>query len=355
MNELEVARTEVKDLTPAQLGGEIRLLTAQARRMALSFGIQIGYRLKIAHEKVGPHGWADWLKNETDFSAAAASRFEKLYEGYGAEQGSLFGVQNKFPTLEKMSISNALQLLAVPEEEREAVAVELDAEHLSSRELEKALAERDEAITRAKAAEEELNGVEEAHQLALGELEEKIQTMQKDAEAVKKAKAEHEKLLDELSLTQQKLRDTQAEVKELESRPQPVAMQRDEKAIEEAAATAAARATAKAAEEIAALQKKLEKAEKAREKAEKAGSGAGEEIAAAKAEAARAKEELETAKKKLLAADKDVAEVGVYIRQLQLDLNEIQIRIRKIRERDNELAEKLSGAFRGLLAPHMEG
>ena len=164
MNEIEVIPTEVKDMTPAQLGGEIRLLTAQARRMALSFGIQIGYRLHIAHEKVGPHGWAEWLKAETDFSAAAASRFEKLYEGYGAEQGSLFGVENKFPTLEKISISNALQLLAVPEEERETVAVELDAEHLSARELEKALADRDAALARAKAAEEELDGVEEAHQ-----------------------------------------------------------------------------------------------------------------------------------------------------------------------------------------------
>ena len=72
MNELSTV--SVKDMAPEQLGGEIRLLTAQARRMALSYGIQIGYRLKIAHEKVGPHGWAEWLKRETEFSAAAASR-----------------------------------------------------------------------------------------------------------------------------------------------------------------------------------------------------------------------------------------------------------------------------------------
>ena len=40
----------------------------------VSYGIQIGYRLKVAHDKVGPHGWAEWLKRETDFSAAAASQ-----------------------------------------------------------------------------------------------------------------------------------------------------------------------------------------------------------------------------------------------------------------------------------------
>ncbi len=145
MNELTAVHTQVDDLTPEQLGGEIRLLTAQARRMALSYGIQIGYRLRVAHDKVGPHGWAEWLKRETDFSAAAASRFEALYEGYGAEQGGIFGVENKFPTLENISISNALRLLAVPEEEREEVAAQVDAEHISARELERALAERDEA------------------------------------------------------------------------------------------------------------------------------------------------------------------------------------------------------------------
>jgi hypothetical protein len=155
----------IEDMTPAQLGGEIRLLTSQARRMALSYAIQIGYRLKIAHEKVGPHGWAEWLARETEYSAAAASRFQKLYEGYGEDQGSLFGVGNKFPTLEKMSISNALRLLTVPEEEREEVAAELDAEHLSTRELEKALAERDEA---RKALEEAERARDEALRAAEG-------------------------------------------------------------------------------------------------------------------------------------------------------------------------------------------
>lgn len=354
MNEIQVATAEIKDLSPAQLGGEIRLLTAQARRMALSYGIQIGYRLKIAHEKVGPHGWADWLKSETDFSAAAASRFEKLYEGYGADQGSLFGVENKFPTLEKLSISNALRLLAVPEEERETVAEELDAEHLSARELEKALEERDKWILRAKKAEQALDEEEDSHGLAIAELEEKLDAMQKDAEFGKTARQEQEKLMDELDQAKQSLETARAEIKELENRPQPVAVQRDEKAIQEAATAARAKAEAEAQEKLNALQKKLEKAEKAREKAEKSGSGAADQIAAAQAEAAKAREELETAKKKLLAADKEVAEVGIYFRQLQLDLNEIQGRIRKIRERDNELAEKLAGALQGLLTPHMK-
>lgn len=347
MNEMEVKRT------PELIGSEIRMYYEAGRRVTMLCGIEIGRRLVEAKDLMQHGEFLPWLTRETPFSERHAQNYMKIYREYGTQMGLLeAGTNAKY--IADLPISKALLLLSVPESERDEFAESVDAEHLNSEELKKAIRERDEALARAKAAEDELDGVEEAHQLALGELEEKIEAMQKDAEAGKKAKAEHEKLLDELGQTQQRLMDAQKEIHELETRPQPVAVQRDEKAIEEAAATAAARATAKAAEEIAALQKKLEKAEKAREKAEKQGSGAGEKIAAAQAEAAKAHEELETAKKKLLATDKDVAEVGVYIRQLQMDLNEIQGRIRKIRERDNELAEKLLAAFRSLLAPHME-
>lgn len=348
MNEMEVKRT------PELIGSEIRMYYEAGRRITMLCGIEIGRRLVEAKDLMQHGEFLPWLARETPFSERNAQIYMKIYREYGTQMG-LFEAGTNAKYIADLPISKALLLLSVPESERDEFAERVDAEHLNSEELKKAIRERDEALARAKAAEEELDGIDEAHQLALGELEEKIEAMQKDAEAATKAKAEHEKLLDELGQTQQRLMDAQKEIHELETRPQPVAVERDEKAIEEAAATAAARATAKAAEEIAALQKKLEKAEKAREKAEKQGSGAGEKIAAAQAEAARAKEELETAKKKLLAADKDVAEVGVYIRQLQMDLNEIQGRIRKIRERDNELAEKLLTAFRGLLAPHMEG
>jgi chromosome segregation ATPase len=219
MNELSTV--SVKDMAPEQLGGEIRLLTAQARRMALSYGIQIGYRLKIAHEKVGPHGWAEWLKRETEFSAAAASRFEALYEGYGDEQGSIFGVENKFPTLENLSISNALRLLAIPEEEREDFALEVDAEHLSARELEAKVKERTAEIE-AKAQRWEEKAGEYASQVH--DLQNEFQDALKQRNDEEQARAEAE----------EQLRRIKAELDEIEKRPQTVALERDEAAIAEA-------------------------------------------------------------------------------------------------------------------------
>lgn len=124
--------------SPETLGSEIRYLSAQAKSMTVWFGVEIGKRLAEAKEMVGHGGWLDFLKNETEFSSSSANRFMQIAREYG-------GKTSNFPTLGNLSVSNALRLLAVPEDEREEFAQTVDAEHLSSRELEQAIRERDEA------------------------------------------------------------------------------------------------------------------------------------------------------------------------------------------------------------------
>lgn len=356
MNELTTTNT--KELSPEQLGGEIRLLTMQARRMALSYGIQIGYRLHIAHEKVGAHGWAEWLKKETEFSAAAASRFESLYEGYGEDQGNLFGVENKFPTLENLSISNALRLLAVPEEERESFAAEVGADRLSARELEKAIAEKKAAEERALAAEKALQEIEEGEGLAIAELQEKIDRLQEDAEKGKEALKEKAGLLDRLDEASRTEETLKAQIEELESRPVEVAVERDEKAIEEAVQQAKAAAAAEWAEKTKKLTDKLNeanaKAEKLKAKVDKASAGADEKLAAAERETARIRQELEAAQKKLKASNGNVAAFGVYFKSVQENFNSMMEKVREIGEEDQETAKKLCGAARVILNKAIE-
>lgn len=124
--------------SPETLGSEIRYLSAQAKSMTVWFGVEIGKRLAEAKEMVGHGGWLDFLKNETEFSSSSAGRFMQIAREYS-------GKASNFPTLGNLSVSNALRLLAVPEDEREEFAQTVDAEHLSSRELEQAIRERDEA------------------------------------------------------------------------------------------------------------------------------------------------------------------------------------------------------------------
>lgn len=133
--------------SPETLGSEIRYLSAQAKSMTVWFIVEIGKRLAEAKKMVGHGGWLEFLKNETEFSSSSANRFMKIAREYG-------GKASNFPTLGNLSVSNALRLLAVPEEEREEFAQAVDAEHISSRELDQAIRERDEA---RKALEEAQN------------------------------------------------------------------------------------------------------------------------------------------------------------------------------------------------------
>ena len=332
----------LEELTPEQLGGEIRLLTAQARKIVLSYAIEIGHRLKLAKEKVGHGEWMAWVERETSLSQSNVNRMMRLYEEYGARQECMFGAELNSSALANLSVSNALALLAFPAEEREQAAAELDAEHASSRELA-------EAIAAKKAAEERV----EALSRDMDELEDQVRAAEKKAtEAVEREKkAAYNAGLEKRQL-EEKLTTAEKQIKELESRPIEVAVERDEKAVEEAAEAARAKADAEAAEKIAALQKKLEKAEKEREKlkdaAGKAESGAAEKIAAAEREAAAARGQIEALRKQLAASDKDVTEFILHSKTAQASLQAMLDGLAAIAEKNPETARKLNAGLKAL-------
>ena len=347
MNEL--ATMDVKELTPEQLGGEIRLLTMQARRMALSFAIQIGYRLHIAHEKVGPHGWAEWLKKETDFSPASASRFESLYEGYGADQGNLLGVENKFPTLEKLSVSNALKLLAIPEEERESFAEEVDAEHLSARQLEALVKERTAAI------EQERDAARKELQTTTARLEDTQKSLalskEVEGELTRKLSQAKKEVLEADEMAEKNERELKARIKELENRPVEVAVERDEQAILEAAEAAKKAAEKETAKKIAELKEQISATASSKNLAEKEleklrGKISEAEKAGAESEQLRA--QIKDLEGKLTLASPEVAAFKAAFDRAQAELVTMLKALRKVE--DAEVKAKLSTAARTVLA-----
>lgn len=327
--------------TPELIGAEIRMYVDTGRRLSLLCGIEIGRRLVEAKEMLNHGEWLPWLERETEFSDRSAARYMKLFDEYGASQQGLFGPETNSPALSNLPISKALALLSVPESDRIDFAEQVDAEHISVRELEEKIREREQKI------EELRKGMDnERH---------------RGDDAIK-AKMEAEDLL---KTQDQMLAEAKAQIaelaklnKELENRPHEVAVEtvRDEEAIaaaakearEKAAAAAQASADRKAKEyekKIADLEKELNKAENERaetvKKAEAAGSDTDAKIAAAEAEAARIRTELEEAQKKLKASSADVAKFGVWFTQVQNDFNRMMEALREVNERDPETGEKL--------------
>lgn len=322
MNDIQTQRT------PDVIGAEIRGLTQQAKSMTLWFGIEIGRRLTEAKALLEHGQWLPYLKEQTEFSQPSASRLMRLYDEYGAKQTSLFGAELNYSTLNNLSISNALRLLAVPEDEREEFALEHDVEHMSARELDELIKQRDEAEQRAAKAEEQV---------------------QQAADGAAKADEQYQKAKQELHLLREKLGNAEAqkaaaekELSELRERPVEVAVEVDEKAVEEAVTAARAKNDAEWAEKMAKVKNELSEAgleaEKLKAKIKKAEEKAEEKAA-----------ELERLKKSQTLNDPNTAVFKQIFEQVQEDFNKLHGSLLKVRASDPDTAEKLTAAVRALV------
>ena len=320
MNEMQTTSPSqvAAERTPALIGAEIRQIQAQARAMTVLFAVEAGRRLVEAKALVKHGEWSDWVKTETDMSMSSASRLMKIYEEYGADQIGILGAEAKSPTLQNLTVSNALRLLAIPEEEREAFAEEHDAEHLSARELDKILAEKKLLEAGADAAE-------------------------KRAQAAEASLAAAKDNADRLRL---RLEEAQKHVQELESRPIEVAVEKDEEAVKQAAEAA----KAEAQKEIEQLEKKLAAAEKKQQKAEEAAKAAEDKLQTAAADATKERDaalkELEALKLQLAQSDPTTVQFRVVFESVQDGMNDM---LRLIRQSDGEKADKLRAITKTLL------
>ena len=242
--------------TLAVVTEEIRYLDNQAKRLVLGHAIEIGRRLEEAKAMI-PYGeWGSYVEKELSYSQSTANNFMRIFDEYGAAQQSLFGPVADSQTLGNLSYTKALKLLAVPREERESFAQAVDAEHISTRELEAAIRERDEARKRAEDAERKIKAVEEREAAYIDKCDRNVDYYMKESLAFEKKNAKLEK-----------------ELAELKARPVDVAVQEpDPDAVEKLAAELANKAKEeleqKAAREVGAAEEKAAKAAEALKKAQ---------------------------------------------------------------------------------------
>lgn len=279
----ETAAAEISaERTIETITGEILDLKSQAGEAI----IQIGERLIEAKELL-PHGaWLPWLAEEVEFSERTAQNFMRLAREWRNPQA-----------LADLGKEKALKLLILPVEEREAFLQEHDVVDMTSRELEHAIRERDEA---KRAAE----------QAALD------------------------------------LEDANAKIKQLESAPKEV--YRDEDAIAKAEADAKKAAESEWKKQIGVLEAKLKAAE-----------SRAEDAVAESAEVVRLRAELDAARaaqtKAAVSGDADLAAFELLFESAQEQINKMHGLLLKVRGRgDEELAGKLARAL-GALADKVRG
>lgn len=176
-----------KDMELTAVTVEIKTLQRQAQQMVLTYAIEIGRRLTEAKALVEYGGWGTYIKETLGYSQSTANNFMRLFEEYGKSQQSLFGGEADSQTFGNLTYTQALALLALPAEEREEFVQANDVEGMSTRELEQAIKERDEA-REALQEEKEMSAAMEEQARAADEI------AQKAADRAKRLEQELEEL-----------------------------------------------------------------------------------------------------------------------------------------------------------------
>lgn len=258
----EIGRTVVdvpmhQQRSLATVTAEIRAYQDAARRMAITYCIEVGRRLVEAKSMVNHGEWGSYLRTELGFSQSRANDLMRIFEAYAADQMRLDGDNLKSQAFGNLSYTQALALLALPsEEEREAFVEDHDMTKLSTRQLQEEL--------RARLAESQ----DKSEGALLSE-------MFDDGDADKAASITQE---NEIGLWRDRLKEAEEEARTVGARWEAAMDEirsqniRQEKLEEQAKLAAsqleAAEAMKKAAEKRAAdLEKKLKEAKDAEKKA----------------------------------------------------------------------------------------
>lgn len=121
----------VQERTLSVIVSEILTIERNVYSVALDGAIQIGQRLHEAKAQVEHGDWENWCKQNLNYSHSQATRFMKIATEYGDENSPY----SKIATSQDFSISKALELLKVPEEDIETFAENNDIESDTVKEL----------------------------------------------------------------------------------------------------------------------------------------------------------------------------------------------------------------------------
>lgn len=341
----------------AVIEAELDVLEQDTRRKETALienYIEVGRHLEEVKAQL-PYGeWGSWLESR-GYPQAKAVKLMKVFRAYGKEQQSLFGGEAKSQAFANLGFHKLVQLLAIEgEEDREQFVAEHDVEHMSTRELERALREREEALEAAAAAKEEVQGLrreadqaKKAQEKAAAKAQRLQDALSKANAAAQEAEAEHAKMLQELE--------------ELRNRP----VQADTEAVEAARKAAIEEMTGK----VDKAKEAKKKAEDKRKEAETALAAAQKELSELKAQGpqvreltqeekdaltagavekaqAAANERLQALEKQLAQSDPDTAAFKVLFEGWQEAYDRMMDALERIRTADSGKAEKLSAAIR---------
>lgn len=315
MSKPDLGRIIAQTMAPPAEVRTIETITGdilEAQRRGGEAVLTIG-RCLIEAKDMLPHGeWLPWLAEKVGYSEKTAQNFMRLAREFSNPQA-----------IADLGATKALKLLALPPDERERFVADHNVIDMTTRQLEQAIRDRDEARQAAEAAKADAAAAEQAR----AKMEEDMKLLN-----VRLSGAQEDR-----EQAAQAIAKLEEELGELKSRPVDVAVEQvtDPAAIERARAEA-----------VAEMQDRLDKAREAKDRAEAQRKNAEEALEQVRLQL---EEQARAEKKAALGADKDVAQFEVLFDQGKDLANKMRGMLLKARGREDQAAAQgMAKALRAL-------
>lgn len=264
---------------------EVKATIEHVETTAMIGAIKIG-KCYVELKELIPHGgWYKYIEENTGHSPKKVERFMKIYTEYGDENTPLGSLFSKTTLMSELSITKALSLIALPDEEVENFVAENNIGDMTVKELEekikviqaekekaekeardikeqlrKAVAENDGYAERENELVDQINELQEKQKGAgqadlQQEIEKAVATVQADLEKLKKQKEQSDREIKQLQ------REAEAQEKAMKERIADEVAQAEEQARE--------KERAKLKEELDRIKRQAEEAAKKEAEAER--------------------------------------------------------------------------------------
>ncbi|WP_415535807.1 DUF3102 domain-containing protein [Dehalobacter sp. 4CP] len=127
--------------TPPVIAAEINTIKQQTSKILLASAVEVGKRLKEAKALL-PYGeWGKWLEESVSYSQRTADRMMQIFDEYGAKLlvSSEDQEMSDSSPVTNLTYTQALILLGLPEDQRDAFIAENDAGSMSKQQLQQAV------------------------------------------------------------------------------------------------------------------------------------------------------------------------------------------------------------------------
>lgn len=222
-NSIEARYQIVPERTLPVIASEIHQIERTVYGVAMDGAIQIGEKLKEAKEIVPAGEWVRWLDENLNYSQRQAYNFMEIASNYGDKNSPYYSLQ----TSANLSISKALELLRLPDEEVKTFVEDNDVESETVKSLREKIREVERERDRAENNNEDLRKdlAREQRKNAEAISEEEFDSMKRDFEVresewqktIRETQAEAADIQSKLDKAKEDLKKAKAKLKESET------------------------------------------------------------------------------------------------------------------------------------------